>query len=297
MIFLICATFVHFTVYKQEATREFNEHNLDVAVNYAVDAAVEEMVQQSTDLKLDYADFEYCTVNPEIALQIYCEVLLQNLGYAVTDENIQMIKTSNTPCFIVAAYDGYYVGKPTKINDVGARDLLFSEKKPYSYVNGDTFYLLNLGGIDCKKVDNKGIVSKVDCPLTREECWEIANRQITEDFMKAVQEESLAQTGLKHEIIIPGGLTEVQKTNSVKSPSVLAYVNNVWLGPGLPIESFAIGGSKLTHTDFMGSYIRDNRKYYCPTRLKPEGVSFIKIYETAELAAQDGYFPDIKQFE
>ena len=95
------------------------------------------MVQQSTDLKLDYADFEYCTVNPEIALQIYCEVLLQNLGYAVTDENVQMIKTTNTPCFIVAAYDGYYVGKPTVINNVGARDLLFSEKKPYSYYDGD----------------------------------------------------------------------------------------------------------------------------------------------------------------
>lgn len=279
-----------------EATREFNEHNLDVSVNYAVDAAVEEMIQQSTDLKLDYADFEYSAVNPEIALQIYCEVLLQNLGYAVTDENIQMIKTSNTPCFIVACYDGYYVAKPTKINNAGARDLLFSEKKPYSYYDGDTLYSLNLGGIDCKKIQN-GYVTKVNCPLTREECWEIANRQITEDFMKAVAEESLAQTGLKHEIILPGGLTNVAITNPIKSPSVLAYVNNLWIGPGDPIESFAVGGAKLTHTDFMGAYIRDGQKYYCPTRLKPPGVTFIKIYETPELAAQDGYYADIRNFE
>lgn len=254
------------------------------------------MVQQSTDLKLDYADFEYCTVNPEIALQIYCEVLLQNLGYAVTDENVQMIKTTNTPCFIVAAYDGYYVGKPTVINNVGARDLLFSEKKPYSYYDGDILYSLNLGGIDCKKIQN-GVVSKVNCPLTREDCWEIINRQITEDFMKAVEEESLAQTGLKHEIIIPGGIVSVARTNAVKSPSVLAYVNNVWIGPGEPIESFAIGGSKLTHTDFMGAYVRNGQKYYCPTRLKPDGVEFIKIYETPELAAQDGYFADIRNFK
>ena len=69
--------------------------------------------------------------------------------------------------------------------------------------------------------------------------------------MKAVEEESLAQTGLKHEIIIPGGIVSVARTNAVKSPSVLAYVNNVWIGPGEPIESFAIGGSKLTHTDFL----------------------------------------------
>lgn len=296
VIFIICVTFIHFTEYKEEATREFNEHNLDVSVNYAVDAAVEEMVKQSTDLKLDYADFEYSAVNPEIALQIYCEVLLQNLGYAVTDENIQMIKTNNTPCFIVACYDGYYVGKPTRINDVGARDLLFSEKKPYSYVVGDTFYSLNLGGIDCKQIKN-GVVSKVNCPLTREDCWMEINRQITEDFMKAVEEESLAQTGLKHEIIIPGGLTNVAITNAVKSPSVLAYLNNIRLGPGKPIESFAIGGAKLTHTDFIGAYVRDGQKYYCPTRLKPPGVTFIKIYENAELAAQDGYFADIRYFE
>lgn len=267
-----------------------------MSINYAVDAAVEEMVKQSTDLKLDYADFEYSAVNPEIALQIYCEVLLQNLGYTVTDENIQMIKTNNTPCFIVACYDGYYVAKPMKINDAGARDLLFSEKKPYSYYDGDILYSLNLGGIDCKKISN-GVVTKVSCPVTREECWEIINRQITEDFMKAVEEESIAQTGLKHEIIIPGKLSNVYHTNAVKTPSVLAYVNNIWINAGDSIESFAIGGAKLIHTDFMGAYIRDGSKYYCPTRLKPDDVTFIKIYETPELAAKDGYYADIRNFE
>ena len=231
-IFLLAFVFVHFTTYYEEANREFKEHEVDVSVNYAIDAAVEEMLISTVDLKLDYADFEYVSVDPEIALQTYCEVLLDNLGYAVTDENIQMIKTNNTPAFIVCGYDGYYVGQPTKISDAGTYDLLFSEKKPYMYYDNGVIYSLNLGGKDCKVIRN-GIITKEKVPLTVEQCRAKINAQVTEDFMKAVYDNNLGQVDMLSQIIVPGELTIVSRTNPVKTPTVLAYVNNLYLAPGI----------------------------------------------------------------
>lgn len=298
-IFIGAYALVHFTDYFQEGRREFNEHELDVSVNYAVDAAVEDMLVGTTDLKLDYADFEYVSVDPEIALQTYCEVLLSNLGYAVTDENIQLVKTNNTPAFIVCAYDGYYVGQPVKISKVGTYDLLFSEKKPYMYYDEktDTSYLLNLGGVDCKVIRN-GVITKEKSPLNYNESSAKINAQVTTDFMKAVYDNNLGNVGMLSEIILPGQVTVVSRTNPVKTPTVLAYVNNVHLAPGKAIESFGIGGARLTHTDFVGGYTRVvdgvSRKYYCPTRLKPDGITFEKIFEKPEYAAQAGYYCDVR---
>lgn len=301
-IFLLAFCFVHFTNYYQEAQREYEEHELDVSVNYAVDAAVEEMLTSTVDLKLDYADFEFVQVDPEIALETYCEVLLSNLGYAITDENVQMIKTSNTPAFIVAGYDGYYVGQPIKISNAGTRDLLFSEKKPYSYYDeaSDTYYSLNLGGKDCKVIRN-GVITKEKNPLTLANTREKINSQVTADFMKAVYDNNMAQVDLLSEIYVPGELTIVSRTNPIKTPTVMAYLNNIQLSPGKPIESFAIGGARLTHTDFVGGYTRVvdgvTRKYYCPTRLKPDGIEFIKIFEKAEYAAEEGYYCDVRYMQ
>lgn len=301
-IFLLAWCFVHFTTYYEEAGREFREHDLDASVNYAVDAAVEEMLISTVDLKLDYADFEYVSVDPEIALQTYCEVLLDNLGYAVTDENIQMIKANNTPAFIVCAYDGYYVGQPTRITDVGTYDLLFSEKKPYMYYDeaNDVVYSLNLGGKDCKAIRN-GVITKEKVPLSSEDCWQKINAQVTADFMKAVYDNNRGQVDMLSNIIVPGEQTIVSRTNPVKTPTVFAYVNNLYLAPGKPIESFAIGGARLSHTDFVGGYSRTvdgvTRKYYCPTRLKPAGITFDKIFEKPEYAAQEGYYCDVRYME
>lgn len=301
-IFIIAYTFVIFTNYKEEALREANEYNLDASVNYAVDAAVEEMLIDSKDLKLDYADFEFVAVDPEVALQTYCEILLANLGYAVTDENIAMIKSQCTPCFIVAGYDGYYVGQPTKLNDAGAYDIIFSEKKPYYYeavVNGQkNIYSLNLGTKDCKWVDASGNIMKGKNPLSETETRVIINTQVSKDFLATVYQNNNAKLDLKHEIFIPDRTTVVTRTNDIKTPSVLAYVNNIWLGSGQPIESFAIGGARLTHTDFVGTYIdpATGRKSYCPTRLKTDDITFTHIYEKPEYAAEHGYYCDVTRY-
>lgn len=303
-IFIVAFTFVEFTLYRDEAIREANEYNLDLSVNYAVDAAVEEMLINSTDLKLDYADFESVSVDPEVALETYCEVLLENLGWGVTDENIQMIKGSCTPCFLVACYDGYYVGTPTEINAAGVYDIVFSEKKPYYYeatVDGhQRIYALNLGTKDCKYIDlDSGAIFKDYNPLSETETRVIINTQISKDFMSTVYQNNHDEIDLRHEIFIPDRTTTVTRANSVLTPSVLAYVNNIWLGAGEPLESFAIGGARLTHTEYMGTYTDPDtgRPSYCPVRLKTPEISFTHIYEKPEYAAERGYYADITRFK
>lgn len=304
VIFIIAFTFVEFTHYREEAIREINEYNLDISVNYAVDAAVEEMLIESQDLKLDYADFESVSVDPEVALEVYCQVLLENLGWAVTAENIQMLKGSCTPCFIVACYDGYYVGTPQSINAAGARDIIFSEKKPYYYeaeVNGKRrIYALNLGLKDCKWIElDTGDIYKGTNPLTEIQTRTIINTQVSKDFMVNVYQNNDDEISLKHEIFIPNQTTTITRTNSIVTPSVLAYVNNIWLGAGEPIESFAIGGARLTHTDFVGTYIDPVTMIpsYCPTRLKTDDITFTHIYEKPEYAAQHGFYCDITRYQ
>lgn len=302
-ILIIAFTFTTFTEYREEAIREANEYNLDLSVNYAVDAAVEEMLIESQDLKLDYADFESVSVDPEVALDIYCEVLLENLGWAVTTENKQMIKGSCTPCFIVACYDGYYVGEPVQISKGGAYDILFSEKKPYYYeatVNGHRLiYALNLGTKDCKWIDlDEGEIYKGYNPLNEVQTRLIINTQISKDFMCTVYKNNFDEIDLRHEIFIPDQTTAVSRTNAVLTPSVLTYVNNIWLGAGKPLESFAIGGARLTHTDYVGTYIDPltGRPSYCPTRLKTSDIHFTHIYERPEYAAERGYYCDITRY-
>lgn len=303
LIFIIAFTFVEFTTYREEAIREANEYNLDISVNYAVDAAVEEMLIDSTDLKLDYADFESVSVDPQVALQTYCEVLLENLGWGVTEENVRMIKGNCTPCFLVACYDGYYVGKPTQINKGGVYDIIFSEKKPYYYeqqVDGKTYiYALNLGTKDCKYIDlSTGSIYKGPNPLDEVQTRIIINTQISKDFMLTVYNNNKDRMDMRHEIFIPDQTTSISRTNSVLTPSVLAYVNNIWLGAGQPLESFAIGGARLTHTDYVGTYIdpATGRPSYCPTRLKTPDISFTHIYEKPEYAAERGYYCDITKY-
>lgn len=304
LIFIIAFTFVEFTIYREEAMREANEYNLDISVNYAVDAAVEEMLIDSTDLKLDYADFEFVSVDPEVALQTYCEVLLANLGWGVTEENVRMIKGNCLPCFLVACYDGYYVGEPMEINDGGVHDIIFSEKKPYYYeaTNAEghlLIYSLNLGTKDCKWIDTfDGKIYKGYNPLDEVTTRRIINTLISEDFMITVYNNNDDRVDMQHEIFIPDQLTTVSRTNSVKTPSVLAYLNNIWLGAGDPLESFAIGGARLTHTDYVGTYIdpQTGRPSYCPTRLKTNDISFTHIYEKPEYAAERGYYCDITRY-
>lgn len=101
--------FINFYNWQQESIYEFEQRQLDIQVNYAVEAATQEMLSIGTHIDTDYADWGRATLEPQIALDTFTTVLMKNLGYSNTKENRDALILDHVPFFIVAGYDGYYV--------------------------------------------------------------------------------------------------------------------------------------------------------------------------------------------
>lgn len=108
-ILLDALLFVNFLEWNRESVYEFEQRQLDLQVNYAVDAAIQEMLSNTTDINTDYVNWGEMTVEPETALFTYESVLIRNLGWSDSEKNRQDLEELSIPFFIVAAYDGYYV--------------------------------------------------------------------------------------------------------------------------------------------------------------------------------------------
>ena len=112
--------FLNFYSWQQESIYEFEQRQLDIQVNYAVEAATQEMLAIGTHIDSDYADWGRSTVEPQIALDTFVTVLMKNLGYSDSEKNREEVILDYIPFFIVATYDGYYTyGTVAEANEVG----------------------------------------------------------------------------------------------------------------------------------------------------------------------------------
>ena len=300
-MFMWAMTTLHFVEYQEDFYYAFQEEKLDVQVNYAVDAAIDEMVAASIDLGMDYADYEFMKVDPDVALDTYITVLLKNLGMSTSENNIAIARSRYTPVFCVAAYDGYYIAEPTRINSSGAYDLVFSLKQPYLYGDGaGNVYALNLGLDDAKMYSTTGTLSKVDPPIDKASQRAIINQSISDALMTSVykqQEGAVAST-----IYLPSDMSNITRTNPVTSTSVLAYVANINVGKGRMLESFGIGGARIDHAKVVYCYEKNGQKLYAYTTyitdevIARDGITLIETFNTPELAAQHGYSFDLDYF-
>ena len=50
-----------------EQKAEFEQKQMDIQVNYSVDAAMQEMLTSTNDIGLDYVDFAKIKVDPQVA--------------------------------------------------------------------------------------------------------------------------------------------------------------------------------------------------------------------------------------
>lgn len=294
-IFVIIG-YLSFISYARDATNMLMQQMNDIRINYAVDAAVDEMIIGTTDLGMDYADFERMKVNPEVALETYSVYMLENLGYLVNQENKEELKTLYTPAFAVVSYDGWYLGKPTNITS-SSTDIVFDIKRPFTYKQNGTTYALNLGFVDCKSYKD-GVLLKTLPPISQQEQLRVINQQISELYFKTLME-SFNGGKMTTNFYLPTEVTEISRTNPIKNPSVLAYFTNYYQSPGNTLDSFAIGGSRVVHEQFVGCYYLDENykeKRYAYTYLIPDNIDVVKVFENPTLAALDGWYYDIQWF-
>ena len=318
--------FVNFFNWHQQSIYEFEQRQMDLQVNYSVDAAAQQMLSDGIHIGTDYSTWGESTVEPSIALRTYQSVLLRNLGWADTEKNREDLIEGYVPFFIVAAYDGYYVygrnreevttttdaGKDT-VND--AYPYHWSPKLPYSITANDKCYLYYLGYkagsyVDISKSTPATMLSTFVEKVQLNE--ENANQYLRPSMARLVVSDKLSKAcnsalfvGLEGDtdvsFYIPAEMSEWSKNNSVESPTILTYVRNNSGIVRYEKTTFGIGGSKIDDANFVVCYFANGVKRYGWAKDRDEilnhysgnPTSFIKeILTSREAAASKGYYYD-----
>lgn len=319
IILIECILFVDFFKWQQQAVYEFEQRQQDIQVNYAADAAVQEMLANGTHLGTDYATWRDMVLEPELALDTYIAVLLRNLGWADTEYNREDLIESSIPFFCVAVYDGYYmymrqheertetVGGHPVVNTV--YEMRWTPKLPYSAIEEAplgsgkyTYYFYNLGGQmygtfkeDGSVVKYNNIISKTgnghgSLAMARS----VVNQTLTEACNSAMF------TGLEGNAqaqwFLPSSFSDWSNSNPVESPSVLTYMSNSSDQTQFDTVTFGIGGAKVDDAQFCICYSRGGQKLYTWADNRdslPAGTRIERVTTTAKEAAEAGYFFDI----
>lgn len=319
-------TYLNFFSWQQQSVYEFNQRQLDLWVNYSVDAAVQEMLSDGTHLNTDYIDWGSMTIEPEVALRVYQGMLLRNMGWGDSDRNREDIIEDYTPFFMVCAPDGYYMYcrqhelKDTVLNNGSvvrehSYGFHWTPKIPYSrtvvnedgsakvyfyYLGSDRYGTCNIGS---NNISQTVLSLKEDNVLndgTGLGSRNMAKVVIAETITNAMN--SALFTGLEGDVdamyYIPAEMSEWSSSNSVESPTILTYVSTEGGTIKYDIVSFGIGGSKIDNANFVVCYKRNGNKLYAwATDRDALGLSkdsVLEVLTSAEEAAMKGYYFDVE---
>lgn len=293
IVLLMWLLFIYMSInFIKDANQDLLTKRLDIAVNYSIDAAVDEMLYASGNLGLDYADWEYVNIDPQIAYDTFVSYFMKNWGLGdvhIANGNRQMVETSWLPCFCVATYDGYYLWQPMYISDASTPEYrsVCSVKLPYTYKDGNVLYALNLGFKDAKRF-NGFSVEKVITPISNQDQSYLVSSTISDAVQSVVYNQLGANVSTT--FYIPSELTTFSRTNPIRGVTAFAYVSGVYDGVYKTDDVFAIGGARLAHEQFVGCYYEDGIPYYSYYKNIPQGTNIIQTFETAEMAAEHGWY-------
>ena len=322
--------FLNFYKWQQQSVYEFEQRQMDLQVNYAVDAAVHDMLTDGTHLNTDYATWGEMTTEPEVALDTYIAVLLRNLGWADTAQNREDLIYSSIPFFCVATYDGYYVYcKQTDVIEghdySGALyeyrhyPMVWTPKIPYSRTVIDdwvedtqqlyyTTYLYNLGFSTYDTVDQSGTIKLQNDIYTGEnsapgsvaDAKQVINATLTDACNNALYLGLMDIT--ENAWYLPATFSSWSNNNPVESPTVLTYISRADGMTQYNTVTFGIGGARIDKAEFCICY--NDPSYggplytYSSNRELLEslyGITNIEtIVPTAKEAAEKGYFFDLR---
>jgi hypothetical protein len=280
-----------FSQYAADIYNKFEEQRLEIAVNYATDAAAEEMRYQSSHLGQDYESIGKINVDPKVAMETFATMLCKNYNVPDSASNRQQIMLDYCPVFVVATYDGYYILNKYKINDSGVENMIFSTKFPYSEKLGDDIISYNLSFNYATKLDKDGNLFKTVVDVNKSK--EIINNKLSDVLNEQLTNN--ANKDPKGTFFIPSELSNMKSSNPVNNTTVFAYMDNFDLsGYGLDLQSFSIGGSDIKQkkvvVGFRSNLIHGIDLYYTYSDRLPSGVTPLEVFDNPEDAAKKGYY-------
>lgn len=326
VILMDCVMFVNFIFWQDSAYQDFQQRQLDLQVNYATDAAAQDMLGLGTHLDTDYASWGEMSVEPELALQTYEAVLLRNFGWSDTERNREDLIESSVPFFIVATYDGYYVfykQKNETITDVidsktgvvtnqvtnTTFDMVWSPKLPYSEIVNEgehnyRFYNLGTDYYGTLKYirNNSGkVVKDIDMNVMH-------NASTISDAKECIATtlenacNSALYAGLNGDITeqwsIPNSFSQWSENRPIETVSILTYVTDINKISKDSLASFGLSGAKIDKPNYVICYTYNGDKLYTYIEnrndVENRGLSISSIVTSPKEAAKRGYYLDIK---
>lgn len=313
--------FVSFLMWQHESVYEFEQRQLDLQVNYAIDAATQEMLENSSHLSTDYANWGSMVVEPEVALDTYLAVLLRNFGWADTERSREQLLDASVPFFTVATYDGYYIyckQRDTIVTD-GVQNKVYTHKWtpkiPYTDVemkvdgSGNpypVYYLYNLGDttygtyVNNKlKLDNNYVSSGSNVYATYSHSRLVIADILTEASTTALYSALEGKTDV--EWIIPNSFSQWSNSRPIDRPSVLTYISRADNSIMYDTVTFGIGGSKIDDANFCILYYRDGQPVYTyadrRSLVEAAGIKIQSVVPSPKDAADKGFYYDLTFME
>lgn len=332
-ILIIVIAFLNFYNWHNESVYEFDQRQMDLQVNYATDAATQEMLAGSYSLETDYVDWGKMSVSPNTAYDTFLAVMLRNYGWTDTEENRQALDEL-VPFFLICTYDGYYLYKTEKVpNDAVATEFdprsekyngkfpaivsgtgasrryiystiyrkYWTPKIPYAEHKDGSYWMYYLGS-RYGSYYNGASLKQGEQLLTQE--MRDGSMECIANCINAAVNEGL-NSGLgtitEEEFFIPADYTKYTRTNAVKHPTCITFLQREDAVSQFNVLTLGIGGAKIDEANFVICYQRNGEKMYAMAKyrsmVEAEGIKVLKVLESPDIAAAEGYWFDLSYLE
>lgn len=255
-------------IYQNEII-SFEEYVLEKQANYAADSAIDELLYATHDTNMDYAEGDFLTLEPTLALDDYAHTLCLDYGYIPTETTLAMVKNKNIRTLVVCVYDGIYAFYPMK-TETNAYELKQTPKIPYFYTSEDgTQYCLTLN-------PDKGYWDSGDAntyKLNRYDTYAVkpsddiqatAINDKVADILNWALTETYTNDKMGNKVFIPAISDTVRGNQPVSSPTVIGVVDGNRKVFSTSITAECIGGSQLETSDHVIGYTLKDAPIYPP---------------------------------
>ena len=233
---------------------QFDEFVLEKQVNYAADAAVEELLMTG-NTEQDYNKGEYIVVEPELALIEFTSILTEDFNLVPTDFTREQIKEKYIKSLLICTWDGVYAYWYQPENSTGEYGLVGTPKIPYFYTDANgRQYCLNLGfekaySDNGKTGDEYKInkYEKLDPMIPKDVQLTAINNQVADILNYTLIQAYGGSTARSYEI--PALASEVSGAQPVDQITVIGVIEGQASVGTSAVVSECIGGAQITAND------------------------------------------------
>ncbi len=254
---MYCALFVIYwiKIYQNEIV-SFEDFVLEKQANYAADSAIDEILAAS-DINTDYADGDFITLEPRLAVRDFATTLCIDFGLIPTEVNIERVMNKSIRTMAVCAYDGIYAHYLMQ-TETNTWELKQTPKIPYFYTSSDgTQYCLTLD-------PDKGYWDYTEDGRYQLHKYDKYDKKPSEDLQATAINDKVADVlnwGLQQTygvygktsqtIEIPAIGETVRGEQPVQTPTVIAVVEGHRKVFSTSLVAECIGGAQLEDPDLV----------------------------------------------